>query len=168
MRSTGYVPLDQASGKEIGFIDCSFFGSLNVQSWLLFWKSLSGVGIAGEHPLIAVIAFKFAPIWIRPQNLPTKFAMQGFGIAAGQSLLWWSQKWCRACHPYSEAASDLALCDRSSWLNNCFDHSPHAFLHSWESEIYPFQHSWWDLYQSIVCFVLFHMTSYLSLYRSAM
>ena len=83
MSSTGYIPLEQPNGVNSGSIDYDSIGSMNIQSWLLFWRFLSGVGIGGEYPLSAVIASEFAPTFKRPRILATVFAMQAFGIAAG-------------------------------------------------------------------------------------
>ena len=83
MSSTGYTPPEQPNGANPGSIDYNSIGSMNIQSWLLFWRFLSGVGIGGEYPLSAVIASEFAPTFKRPRMLATVFAMQAFGIAAG-------------------------------------------------------------------------------------
>ena len=83
MSSTGYVPLDQSDGANPGAIDYASFGSMNIQSWLVFWRFLSGIGIGGEYPLSGAIASEFAPTLKRPRMLAMVFAMQAFGIAAG-------------------------------------------------------------------------------------
>lgn len=82
MSSTGYVSPDRSNGEPAGSIDYGSFGSMNIQSWLLFWRFLSGIGIGGEY-LSAVIASEFAPTLKRPRSLAIVFAMQAFGIAAG-------------------------------------------------------------------------------------
>lgn len=82
MSSTGYVPLDPSNGEHAESIDYGSFGSMNIQSWLLFWRFLSGIGIGGEY-LSAVIASEFAPTSKRSPMLAIVFAMQAFGIAAG-------------------------------------------------------------------------------------
>ena len=83
MSSTGYIPLDESDGENLGSIDYDSFGSMDVQSWLLFWRFLSGIGIGGEYPLSGVIASEFAPTSKRPRMSAMVFAMQAFGIAAG-------------------------------------------------------------------------------------
>ena len=83
MSSTGYVPLDQSDGANPGSIDYASFGSMDIQSWLLFWRFLSGIGIGGEYPLSGAIASEFAPTLKRPRMLAKVFSMQAFGIAAG-------------------------------------------------------------------------------------
>ena len=45
MSSTGYVPLDRLAGQKIQSVDYGVFGSMDIQSWLLFWRFVSGVGI---------------------------------------------------------------------------------------------------------------------------
>ena len=82
MSSTGYIPLDPSNGENPGSIDYDSFGSMDIQSWLLFWRFLSGIGIGGEY-LSAVITSEFAPTFKRPRMLAMVFAMQAFGIAAG-------------------------------------------------------------------------------------
>ena len=83
MSSTGYVPLDHPDGANPGSIDYASFGSMDIQSWLLFWRFLSGIGIGGEYPLSGAIASEFAPTLKRPRILAMVFAMQAFGVAAG-------------------------------------------------------------------------------------
>ena len=83
MSSTGYIPLDQSNGANLESIDYTSFGSMDLQSWLLFWRFLSGIGIGGEYPLSGAIAAEFAPTFKRPRMLAMVFAMQAFGIAAG-------------------------------------------------------------------------------------
>ena len=83
MSSTGYIPLDQSNGANLDSIDYTSFGSMDLQSWLLFWRFLSGIGIGGEYPLSGAIAAEFAPTFKRPRMLAMVFAMQAFGIAAG-------------------------------------------------------------------------------------
>ena len=83
MSSTGYIPFDQSEGANPGSIDYASLGSMDIQSWLLFWRFLSGIGIGGEYPLSGAIASEFAPTSKRPRMLAMVFAMQAFGIAAG-------------------------------------------------------------------------------------
>lgn len=82
LSSTGYVPLDQANSENLGSIDFSSFGSMDIQSWLLFFRFISGVGVGSSYPLDSVIASEYAPTLWRPWMLAMVFSMQSFGIAA--------------------------------------------------------------------------------------
>ena len=68
MSSTGYVPLDPSNDERPGSVDYGSFGSMDIQSWLLFWRFLSGIGIGGEY-LSAVIASELAPTFKRPRMI---------------------------------------------------------------------------------------------------
>ena len=103
MSSTGYISLDQSNGKNQGSIDYGSFGSMNIFSWLLFWRFVSGVGIGGEYPLSAVIASEFAPTSRRPRMLATVFAMRAFGIATGAIVSLVATAGVQAQHPYDPA-----------------------------------------------------------------
>ena len=83
LSSTGYIALDQPNGEDTGSTDYESVGSMNIQSWLLFWRFVSGIGIGGEYPLSSVIASEFAPTFKRPRMLAMVFAMQAVGTAAG-------------------------------------------------------------------------------------
>lgn len=48
MSSPGYVPLDQVKGATAFDLDYGTVGSMNVQSWLLLWRFVSGIGIGGD------------------------------------------------------------------------------------------------------------------------
>jgi MFS transporter, PHS family, inorganic phosphate transporter len=101
MSSSGYAPPDR--GQDIDNIDWSHFGSMNIMSWLVWWRFISGVGIGGDYPLSAVIVSesvailhyhnpvsywnatnsnRFAPTRKRAQMLAATFAMQPFGYTA--------------------------------------------------------------------------------------
>ena len=103
MSSTGYIPLDQSDGANSGSIDYAFFGSMDIQSWLLFWRFVSGIGIGGEYPLSGAIASEFAQTFKRPRMLAMVFAMQAFGIAAGAIVSLVVTRVVQAQHPYNPA-----------------------------------------------------------------
>ena len=83
MSSTGYLPLDQVNNRNIESLNYGSYGSMNIQTWLLFWRAISGIGIGGEYPLSAVMASEYAPTAKRVRTLGVVFAMQAFGIATG-------------------------------------------------------------------------------------
>ena len=101
--STGYIPLDQTNGEDVGSIDYDSFGSMNIQSRLLFWRFLSGIGVGGEDPSSAVIASEFVPTSKRPRMLAAVFAMQGFDIAAGAIVLQMVKRVGQTQHPHDPA-----------------------------------------------------------------
>ena len=68
MASTGY--------KSMGL---SQHHSMNVMSWLIFWRFISGIGIGAGCPLSAVITSVFAPRQKRARLLATVFYMQALG-----------------------------------------------------------------------------------------
>ncbi|KAK5329407.1 hypothetical protein LTR70_000556 [Exophiala xenobiotica] len=70
MSSPGYTPPLRSSTDEES-IDWSSYGSMNVISWLTFWRFVSGVGIVSE----------FAPTNRRATMLAAVFSMQAFGYA---------------------------------------------------------------------------------------
>jgi MFS transporter, PHS family, inorganic phosphate transporter len=116
MSSAGYIPFPQANGQDHGSINYSTFGSMDINSWLLFWRFCSGVGIGGEYPLTAVIASEFAPTRSRPRMLATVFAMQSVGIAMGAIVSLVVTVVMQSVYPYDPAhpeASTPAI--DSSW-----------------------------------------------------
>ncbi|KAL9105808.1 MAG: hypothetical protein Q9227_009064 [Pyrenula ochraceoflavens] len=86
MCSTGYVPLDRVNGKAIEYVDYATFGSMNIQSWFLFWRFIAGIGTGGEFPLSGVIASEFAPTSNRGRILAAVFSGSNFGVAAGATV----------------------------------------------------------------------------------
>ena len=100
MSSTGYLLLDQVDGRNIESLDYGSFGSMNIQTWLLFWRAISGIGIGGEYPLSAVIASEYAPTSKRPRLLAIVFAMQAFGITSGAIVSIIVTEIVRKRHPY--------------------------------------------------------------------
>ena len=80
--SAGYVPLDQVSSQDLGSVDYSSFGAMNIQAWFLLWRFISGVGVGGDYPLSAIIASEFSPTSKRPRILAMVFAGQALGSAA--------------------------------------------------------------------------------------
>jgi PHS family inorganic phosphate transporter-like MFS transporter len=64
-----------------GFVMAStgYNGSMNVVSWLIFWRFISGIGIGADYPLSAVITSEFAPREKRARLLATVFFMQAIG-----------------------------------------------------------------------------------------
>ena len=56
--------------------------SMNIESWLLFWRFVSGVGLGGDYPLSAVIVSEFGPKRKRARMLAGVFSMQALGILA--------------------------------------------------------------------------------------
>ncbi|KAL9062915.1 MAG: hypothetical protein Q9157_008543 [Trypethelium eluteriae] len=101
MSSTGYIPIDQTNSQAPGSIDFSSFGSMNIESWLLFWRFLSGIGIGAEYPLSAVIAAEFSPTTKRARILAIVFAMQAAGIAAVAIVSLIVTKAVQRRHPYN-------------------------------------------------------------------
>lgn len=80
MSSPGYPGLD-TSIDDARSIDWSSYGSMDVISWLTFWRFVSGVGIGGDYPLSACIVSEFAPTKRRATMLASVFSMQAFGYA---------------------------------------------------------------------------------------
>jgi PHS family inorganic phosphate transporter-like MFS transporter len=64
-----------------GFVMASagYNGSMNIVSWLIFWRFISGIGIGADYPLSAVITSEFAPKEKRARLLATVFFMQAMG-----------------------------------------------------------------------------------------
>jgi MFS transporter, PHS family, inorganic phosphate transporter len=64
-----------------GFVMASagYNGSMNIVSWLIFWRFISGIGIGAGYPLSAVITSEFAPKEKRARLLATVFFMQAMG-----------------------------------------------------------------------------------------
>ena len=80
MSSPGYSPVNNAvTGQDV---DWGSYGSMDVLSWLNFFRFVSGCGIGGDYPLSAVIVSEFAPTKKRGRMLATVFSMQAFGYAA--------------------------------------------------------------------------------------
>ena len=52
MSSTGYVPLNKLSGIQPETVDWGSYGSMNIQSWLLLWRFVTGIGIGGDVSLV--------------------------------------------------------------------------------------------------------------------
>ena len=48
MSSAGYVPINRLSGVKPEAVDWGTYGSMDIQSWLLVWRFVSGVGIGGD------------------------------------------------------------------------------------------------------------------------
>jgi MFS family permease len=103
MSSTGYVPLDQVNPENLESIDYGSFGSMNIHSWLLFWRFISGVGIGGDYPLSAVIVSEFSSTKRRPQLLAIVFAMQSLAITTGSIVSLIVAKVVQAHHTYDPA-----------------------------------------------------------------
>lgn len=80
MSSPGYsAPVISADA--VAKTDWSSYGSMDVISWLTFWRFVSGVGIGGDYPLSACIVSEFAPTKRRATMLASVFSMQAFGYA---------------------------------------------------------------------------------------
>lgn len=103
MSSAGYIPLDQIKDQNLGAVDYGSFGSMNIQSWILFWRFVSGIGIGGDYPLSSLIVSEYAPTAKRSRMLATVFAMQSFGIATGAVVSLIAAKIAQARHPYNPA-----------------------------------------------------------------
>jgi MFS transporter, PHS family, inorganic phosphate transporter len=79
MSSPGYIPVGNAiNNKDVNW---GTYGSMNILSWLIFFRFISGCGVGGDYPLSAVIVSEFAPTKKRARMLATVFAMQAFGYA---------------------------------------------------------------------------------------
>lgn len=100
MSSAGYIPVQSGNSLDPASINYESYGSMNIQSWLLFWRFVSGVGIGGEFPLSAVIASEYAPTSSRPRILATVFAMRVLSIAAGALVALIATHLVSLRHPY--------------------------------------------------------------------
>ena len=103
MSSAGYIPFDKSSQKSPQSIDYGSFGSMDIYSWLTFWRFVSGIGIGGEYPLSAVIASEYAPTAKRSRILALVFAMQAFAIATGSIVSLIVTSVVQARYPYDAA-----------------------------------------------------------------
>ncbi|PLB54694.1 inorganic phosphate transporter [Aspergillus steynii IBT 23096] len=57
--------------------------SMDVFSWLIWWRIIVGIGVGADYPLSAVITSEFAPTKHRARMLATVFFMQPLGQIAG-------------------------------------------------------------------------------------
>ncbi|KAL1982260.1 hypothetical protein VTN96DRAFT_1569 [Rasamsonia emersonii] len=57
--------------------------SMNIFAWLIWWRTLTGIGVGADYPLSAVITSEFAPTKHRARMLATVFFMQPLGQLAG-------------------------------------------------------------------------------------
>ncbi|KAK5950025.1 hypothetical protein OHC33_008986 [Knufia fluminis] len=78
MSSPGYA-LSVGTEVEADRIDWSTYGSMDVVSWLTFWRFITGVGLGGDYPLSATIVSEFAPTRRRARMLAAVFSGQAFG-----------------------------------------------------------------------------------------
>ncbi|KAJ5811909.1 hypothetical protein N7474_008210 [Penicillium riverlandense] len=58
-------------------------GSMDVYTWLIWWRVLVGIGVGADYPLSAVITSEFAPTKHRARMMASVFFMQPLGQIAG-------------------------------------------------------------------------------------
>ncbi|KAL4815473.1 major facilitator superfamily domain-containing protein [Aspergillus spinulosporus] len=58
-------------------------GSMNVFAWLIWWRTIVGIGVGADYPLSAVITSEFAPTRHRARMMASVFFMQPLGQIAG-------------------------------------------------------------------------------------
>ncbi|KAJ5724704.1 hypothetical protein N7493_006432 [Penicillium malachiteum] len=58
-------------------------GSMNVFTWLIWWRVCVGIGVGADYPLSAVITSEFAPTKHRARMMASVFFMQPLGQIAG-------------------------------------------------------------------------------------
>lgn len=106
--SAGYIPFNQNGQESSDSVDYGTFGSMNIYSWLTFWRFVSGIGIGGEYPLSAVIASEYAPTAKRSRILAIVFAMQALAMAAGAIVSLLVTTIIQARYPYNAADPTLS------------------------------------------------------------
>lgn len=103
MSSPGYTPVDNIiSDKDVNW---GTYGSMNILSWLTFFRFVSGCGVGGDYPLSAVIVSEFAPTKKRARMLATVFSMQAFGYATATIVSIIGVSWTRHVHPSASPRS---------------------------------------------------------------
>jgi MFS transporter, PHS family, inorganic phosphate transporter len=56
MSSSGYIAPRSDASIDPHTVDWESYGSMNIVSWLIWWRLISGIGIGADYPLSAVIA----------------------------------------------------------------------------------------------------------------